>query len=75
MKRVLINRLIENFEERINNDYIPNDIINASPPFNKINEPNNNIRCSKTFDLHKIDWNCLITTHHNKIPLANTENT
>jgi hypothetical protein len=35
MKRVLINRLIENFEERINNvkDHIPNDIVDASPPF------------------------------------------
>jgi hypothetical protein len=31
MKRVLINRLIENFEQRIN--YIPNDIVDASPPF------------------------------------------
>jgi hypothetical protein len=35
MKRVLINRLLENFEERINNvkDDIPNDIADASPPF------------------------------------------
>jgi hypothetical protein len=28
-----MNRLIENFEEQINNDYIPNDIVDASPPF------------------------------------------
>jgi hypothetical protein len=35
MKRVLINRLIDNFEEQINNvqNYIPNDIIDPNPPF------------------------------------------
>ena len=35
MKRVLINRLINDFEEQINNtqDYIPLDIVDASPPF------------------------------------------
>jgi ACT domain-containing protein len=35
MKRVLINRLINDFKKQINNDqnYIPNDIVDASPPF------------------------------------------
>jgi hypothetical protein len=35
MKRVLINILIDNFEEQIDNvqNYIQNDIVDASPPF------------------------------------------
>jgi hypothetical protein len=35
MKRVLFNRLIDDFEKQINNDqnYIWNDIVDASPPF------------------------------------------
>jgi hypothetical protein len=35
MKRVLIERLINEFEEKINNtqDYIPLDIVDESPPF------------------------------------------
>jgi hypothetical protein len=36
MKRVLINRIINEFEEKINNtqDYVLLDIDDASPPFN-----------------------------------------
>jgi hypothetical protein len=33
MKRVLFNRLIENFEQQINKDIPQNDIIDASPPY------------------------------------------
>jgi hypothetical protein len=33
MKRVLVDRLIDNFEQKINKDHIPNDIVDASPPF------------------------------------------
>jgi hypothetical protein len=33
MKRILINRLIENFEELINNWISQNEILEANPPF------------------------------------------